>query len=236
MSLASWSQLGISVFQVPALVLHALSAMNERINASVEGISALWILLILFCEILIFSFCVSLKRVLKRVVDHLKESPGLLANKILYVITELFERNVHGIFIFSGMTFFLIACDISLKSFSLIYGLLFVVYGFKGFIDIARISLLETINAETDGHDVKLYYRLKWILILGGVLTTFVMLGNQLPIAYEVQDTFNRLFMVFLLAIALQLLSRWKVIPNLLCPYIHDKRPYLEKASSFCVC
>ena len=95
-------------------------------------------------------------------------------------------------------------------------------------IQLAHILLLENTTDES-GHDVKLYYRLRTTLLVGGIVTLATILVNQLPVNYEVQDLFGRLFMLFLLIVALVLMKSWEVVPTLLEPYIENKHAYLKR-------
>jgi potassium efflux system protein len=101
-------------------------------------------------------------------------------------------------------------------------------FTFKLIIGFSRIFLLETASVVSN-HDVNLFRGLKMAFLVGGVLTVCTMLVHQLPVPFEVRDFFNRLFMVFLLAVSVLLLKSWQVVPSLLAPYTHRKRPYVQR-------
>jgi potassium efflux system protein len=45
-----------------------------------------------------------------------------------------------------------------------------------------------------DGHDVRLYHKLRWMFLAGGIVTALAVFIYQLPVIYEVKDLFDRVF------------------------------------------
>lgn len=101
---------------------------------------------------------------------------------------------------------------------------------FRSLISIARRALLERIS-DSSGGDVRLYYRLKWLLLTGGWTTGLMVISHQLTFSAIVQDIFNRLFMVFLLAVSIVSWRSKEVIGHLLEPVLHKKKRYLQNAA-----
>ena len=99
---------------------------------------------------------------------------------------------------------------------------------------IARLVLLERIS-DSSGKDVKLYYRLKWLFLFGGWADALMVLGHLLPLAIIVQDLFNRLFMLFILAVSLVIWKSKDVIPYLLKPLVMGKKRYIKNAVALLV-
>ena len=80
--------------------------------------------------------------------------------------------------------------------------------------------------------DVKLYYRLKWLFLIGGWVTAFMVISYLLPLQLVLQDVFNRLFMVFILALSVVIWKSRTVIPMLIKPLLRSKKRYFLNAIS----
>ncbi len=105
---------------------------------------------------------------------------------------------------------------------------------FRNLILIARLMFLERIS-DASGRDVKLYYRLQWLLLMGGWSTALMIVSHQLPLSLLLQDIFNRLFMLFLLAVSCVAWKSKDMIPYLLWPLLKTKKRYLRNAISLLV-
>src|SRR6185437_14076828 len=99
---------------------------------------------------------------------------------------------------------------------------------FKAIVTLARLCLVETVN-DRAGHDVRLYYRLKWTILAGGLITACTVFLHQLPFIYEIKHLFYRLFLIFVAIVSLLLLKSWDVLPGLILHYIDDDRTYFRK-------
>ena len=119
-------------------------------------------------------------------------------------------------------------------NYQLLINLFLVWLTFRNLILIARLMLLERIS-DSSGKDVKLYYRLQWLLLAGGWSTALMVFGHQLPLSLLLQDIFNRLFMLFLLAVSLVAWKSKDVIRYLLRPLLKTKKRYLRNAVSLLV-
>jgi potassium efflux system protein len=93
----------------------------------------------------------------------------------------------------------------------------------------ARISLYETISNHK-GNDVKLYHRLFWLFSFGFIIRLCMILSEYFNTSYEVQDLFDRTFMLFIFFIALMLLKASQIVPELIIPAINPKRHYLIRS------
>ena len=72
---------------------------------------------------------------------------------------------------------------ISYAHYQLLFNLLTIWITFRVLILIARLALLERIS-DSSGKDVKLYYRLKWLLLFGGWTTALMVFSHVLPIDF----------------------------------------------------
>lgn len=129
----------------------------------------------------------------------------------------------------SLVTFFL--NHIPYVHYQLVLNLLIVAITFRSLIIIARLMLLENIE-ESSGHDATLYYRLKWLLLIGGWTTALMVLSHQLPLSLLLQDIFNRLFMLFMLAVSWVAWKSKDVVPYLLRNVLKTKKRYFRNAIS----
>jgi len=119
--------------------------------------------------------------------------------------------------------------NISINNSRLIFKLFIVWIAFRNIILVARIALLESVS-DSSGNDVKLYYRLKHLLQAGGWVTALMVFSHLFPLSLLMQDIFNRLFMLFLLAVALVIWRSKDVIPHVLRPVLKAKKRYVRKA------
>ncbi|MGC1181598.1 mechanosensitive ion channel family protein, partial [Legionella sp.] len=107
-------------------------------------------------------------------------------------------------------------------------------FTFRASILIARLVLLESIT-DSSGKDVKLYYRLKWLLLFGGWTTSLMTIGHLLPLSLVLQDIFNRLFMLFILTVSLVAWKSKDVIRYLIAPLLKNKKRYVHNAISLLI-
>lgn len=118
---------------------------------------------------------------------------------------------------------------LSFFSYQLLINLIFIWLIFRVLILIARISLLERVS-DSSGTDVRLYYRIKWLLLAGGWTTALMAISDQLPLSLLLQDIFSRLFMLFLLAVSLVAWKSRDFIVHMLLPVLKTKRKYFRSA------
>lgn len=119
--------------------------------------------------------------------------------------------------------------NLAFSHYRILVNLLLVWFVFRNLILIARLTLLERIS-DASGKDVRLYYRLRWLLIAGGWSTALMVLSHQLPLSYLMQDLFNRVFMIFLLALAVLIWKSKDLIPYLLRPILKAKKKYIKNS------
>lgn len=228
-SLNAWLNLGQTIVQIPALTIDKIASLYEPISSKLELVSN-WQWFIVLLGILIwFAIWLKLRQFLA--VDRVRlqqRSRGFFSAQTVIVVLQLLQRHLAGIMCLAGLIGLLFLLNIPIKLFYLIISMGIVCLLFSIVIQLAHILLLENTTDES-GHDVKLYYRLRTTLLIGGIITLAAILVNQLPVNYEVQDLFGRLFMLFLLIVALVLMKSWEVVPTLLEPYIENKHAYLKR-------
>jgi len=122
--------------------------------------------------------------------------------------------------------------DVPSQNYLFIVYLSFVWLVFKSMMTISRVCLVETTH-DTTGHDVRLYQRLKWIILIGGVITALTVFAHQLPLIYELKTLCDRLFLLFLMMISLLILRSWHVMPHMILSHMEHRHPYFEKSVRF---
>ena len=228
-SLNAWFGLGQTIVQIPTLTIDKLVGLYEPVINKLELVSSWQWLVVLLGALIWFATWLKLRRFLA--VDRVRlqqRSRGFFSAQTVIVVLQLLQRHLSGIMLLAGLIGLLFLLNIPIKLFLLIISMGVVCLIFSIVIQLAHILLLENTTDES-GHDVKLYYRLRTTLLVGGIVTLATILVNQLPVNYEVQDLFGRLFMLFLLIVALVLMKSWEVVPTLLEPYIENKHAYLKR-------
>jgi potassium efflux system protein len=119
-------------------------------------------------------------------------------------------------------------CDILMQNVSILINLALVGLFFKILLNAARLCLVETVHKRA-GPDVRLYHRLRWSFIVGGIVTALTVFIHQLPLIYEVKDLFDRLFLLCLLTVSVFLLKSWDVLPGLILPHIDERHTYVKR-------
>lgn len=223
-----WLNLGQKIAQFPPLVLQAVKATQQQLISGIKALDA-WrlggLILIEICWcMLMFWLNPRLQRIVSYYHDHIH---GAAANSI-YVILELVRRNYLGLTIGIGVTILFYVVGISNKIFTLVFYLAIVWFSFKSLKELVKISVFENIEDKSK-RDIRFYKRLKFIIMLGGLLTTFIVLTRQLPVQYEVEDIFNRFFMLFLLFISILLFKGNRIVSHLFTPYILGAPHYFKK-------
>lgn len=181
------------------------------------------------CMSIILLIAVALSRLLRIVIQD-KERSRLSAHLYDGILILLYKNMPYLALLTAIVTTFFLN-HIPFVNYELLVNLLLVWLIFRTFIQIARLALLERIS-DSSGQDVKLYYRLKWLLLVGGWTTTLMVLSQQLPLPLLLQDIFSRLFMLFLLAVSWVIWKSRDVIPSLLRPVLITKKRYFQNAIS----
>jgi potassium efflux system protein len=171
----------------------------------------------------------ALNRLLRMVIQD-KERSRLSAH--LYDgVLSLLHRNMPHLALLVIIILTVYFNHVPFANYQLLVNLILVWLTFRNFILVARLILLERVS-DSSGHDVKLYYRLRWLLLAGGWTTALMVFSHQLPLPLLLQDIFSRLFMLFLLAISWVIWRSKDVIPYLLQPLLITKKRYFQNAIS----
>lgn len=104
-----------------------------------------------------------------------------------------------------------------------------VIFIFSVILQTCRFWLVDTAIEENKKKSSLLYYRLRRVLSVGGLITLFSLIVHQVVLDYEVRNFVARLFMLFLVVIAFVLFRIWFVVPKLLEGYWVNRPRYLER-------
>lgn len=97
-----------------------------------------------------------------------------------------------------------------------------IFFCFSFLLHISRYYLVQnTVNQK--GQDVRLYRRVRILLISSALLATITLLVAQLPVSYVLQDLFQRMFMFIILLFGIFLWRSWRVVPNILAQQLHSR-------------
>lgn len=222
----SWLDLGEDIMLVPTLTYHVVKSLIINAAKALRSIDSVWTAFLIVFELIwtaVFYF--SRKWIAKKVSTMAEHLAGHLNFK--RVGLQVLYRNLIEIGLVGNIIWLFNFFAIPSQSFSFLIQLGFVWILFKSMLMTARLCLVETVH-DRDGHDVRLYRYLKWILSVGGVVTGMTIFVHQLPAIYELKDLTNRLFLLFLLVVSATLLRYWKLVPSILLPHISERRPYLK--------
>ncbi|HLB57626.1 MAG TPA: mechanosensitive ion channel domain-containing protein, partial [Gammaproteobacteria bacterium] len=223
----AWLDLGSELLLVPALTFEvtknlAVTVVKSLYSKSVSG----WLLLSVLEAAWVILFYFSSQFLTKRVSGMAEHESGHINLKWLGI--KVLHRNLLDIAIIGNVYWLFSLCQIPAQHFDFLIDLALVWLFFKVIITVARLCLLETLH-DRAGHDVRLYYRLKWVFLVGGVVTALTVFVHQLPVIFEVKDLFDRLFLLFLLVVSILLLKSWDVLPGLILPHIDERRTYFRR-------
>ncbi|WP_242602344.1 mechanosensitive ion channel domain-containing protein [Legionella rowbothamii] len=181
---------------------------------------------------LIASLFFMLNRFLKMLRSDKERSR--LAGYLLDGFLVLVQRNIPYLCLTAMLMMVFYVTHISFSNYQLVLKLIAVWFTFRIAILIPRLALLETLS-DSSGKDVKLYYRLKWLLLFGGWTTALMTIGHLLPLSLLLQDIFNRLFMLFLLAVSVVAWKSREVVRYLIHPLLTNKKRYVLNAISLLI-
>lgn len=228
LSLEAWSTLIYRLMLMPGLAVEAGHAIWGQGKLAFTHLNYWQVSSLFLLELCVLLGWYYLRKALTLVVNKIAQSKQSFADNILFLIFELLRRNITTTMVFLGLIFLCWFSGMPFKSFLPLVYLGLIWLAFKLALGFARLTLVES-TSNALGHDVKLYQHLRWAFVGGCVLTMLTVLAHQLPVVYEVRDFFSRLFMLFLLVVAILLLRNWQVVPRLLAAYVDGARPYFMR-------
>lgn len=230
--ISSWPFILKKIAAIPDLFIKYAKNLGLKVYDSYSWLSTSALLLFWSgCLILVMLFC-SLAYFLKSLqLDKERSSfTGYFYDGLLTIL----HRNIPYLCMISLMMFVFYMTHISFSNYQLLLHILVIGVTFRIVTLIARLVLLERIS-DSSGTDVKLYHRLKWLLLFGGWTTALMSVGHLLPLSILLQDLFNRLFMLFMLTVSLVAWRSKEVVRYLIRPLLTHKKRYVYNAISLVI-
>lgn len=223
----AWLDLGAEILLVPTLTYHIVKSLMIGLNNTFNHLSPTLWAVIVGLELLWFASFFWLNRFLLKLTSTMSaQASGHINLKRLTV--NVCARSLADVAVIGNLLIVFSFCNLPAQNYHFLVNVAWVWLLFKSIITTARICLVETPQNRA-GQDVRLYHRLQWTFLIGGVITALTVFVNQLPVIYELKDLFNRLFLVFLLVVSGLLLRSSEIVPALILPHIEDKRMYLQR-------
>lgn len=222
----AWWDLGAELLLVPSLTYQVLKNLATNILDAVKTMDYIWWLLFFGLEAFWIGVIYLSKNYLARAVSGMPDHEGGHVN-IKWLGIKLLHRTLIDIAVIGNLLGVFYFCGVPPQTFALFSKLSMAWIFFKAIITVARLYLVESLH-DSAGHDVRLFHRLQWSLVVSAVVTALTIFIHQLPVNYEVKDLFDRSFLLCLLIMSGFLLRSWSVLPGLILPYIDDKHTYLK--------
>lgn len=231
-NIGSWPIILKKIAAIPGLFYKYINTLSLKVYDSYLWLGPLSVVMLWGGFALIAGLFFILSRFLKTLRGDKERSrlTGYLYDGVLVLI----QRNIPYLCITAMLLFLLYITHISFSNYQLVLKLIAVWFTFRVSILIARLVLLESIS-DSSGKDVKLYYRLKWLLLFGGWTASLMTIGHLLPLSILLQDIFNRLFMLFMLTVSLVAWKSKEVIRYLVRPLLTNKKRYVHNAISLLI-
>ncbi|HTM63478.1 MAG TPA: mechanosensitive ion channel domain-containing protein [Gammaproteobacteria bacterium] len=222
----SMIDIGKEMLLVPALAFQVVKNLIVSLAKNVRSASALtWSIYLLSQFVLAFAFIFT-----NRLTQYLINKPSDWRERInsKWISLKWLDHHFIDLYLMLNvlvtMSIFMVPVDYYIF-FIYLFGVWFL---FKSIIMIARICLVETMN-HTAGKDMRLYKRLMWIFLVGGIFTAAAVFIYQLPLIYELKTLADRVFLLFMMVVSIMLLRFWDVVPNLILSHMEERHPYFEK-------
>lgn len=231
-NISSWPIILKKIAAIPGLFYKYIKTLSLKVYDSYLWLSPLSVAFLWSGFAFIVGISFILNRFLKTLHSDKERSrlTGYLYDGVLVII----QRNIPYLCFISMLWALFYITNISFSNYQLVLQLVAVWLTFRVSILIPRLVLLESIS-DASGKDVKLYYRLKWLLLFGGWTTSLMTIGHLLPLSLLLQDIFNRLFMLFMLTVSLVAWKSKDVIPYLIRPLLKNKKRYVHNAISLLI-
>ncbi|OAI46649.1 hypothetical protein AYO45_06245, partial [Gammaproteobacteria bacterium SCGC AG-212-F23] len=223
----AWIDLGQEILFVPTLGLQMIKSLSNTLIKNMHEADLSWWSLMCALQVLWLGAVVLLNRLLAKIVSGLKDHESGHIN-LKWVVIKLLRRCMVDVAFIGCVIGLFYLCNIPEENFIVLMNLGWVWLFFKAIITSARVCLMETMH-DNAGHDVRLYHRLKWSFVLGGVITALTVFVHQLPAVFELKDLFDRMFLLFLLVVSVFLLKSWEVFPEVILTYIDERHTYLRR-------
>ena len=232
-NLNSWPAILSKILSIPNQFYKYVTTLSLKVYDSYGWLTPLQRLMlwgVLLLNSMVFILLARAIKLLRNTTNERSRLTGYLFEGLLIII----QRNFVYLWLYATLRIVLYYTSISFANYQLLINLIIIWFIFRVLILISRLVLLERIS-DSSGKDVKLYYRLKWLFQFGGWSSALMVFSHLLPLPMLLQDLFNRLLMLFILAISLVTWKSKDVIFYLLHPLLAAKKRYVKNAVSLLV-
>lgn len=219
--------IGKEILLLPALTFQIAKSLVNSLIQSFEATSKLAWSFYAVIELLFVGCAFHLHKVLTGLLLRPSKWRDKINSKWLSL--QWLHRNFEDLFLIGNLIAFMSIFGIARHQYLFIVYLAIVWLVFKSIITIAKLCLVETTH-DTAGRDTKLYHRLKYIILLGALITAGTVFVHQLPLIYELKTLCDRIFLLLLMVVSLFLLRYYDVVPNLILNHMESNHPYLRKS------
>lgn len=221
---------GKEMLLLPALSFQVVKSLSNHLFKAFHDSGFLtWTLFALLQGILLFSFFFT-RKILATLIDRPSEWRDQINSRWLSLLC--LQRNFVDLFLFGNTLAIMCFFNVPLQNYIVIAYLGIIWFICKSMMIVSRICLVETTH-DSSGHDVRLYRRLRWIIVIGGMIVALTVFVHQLPLIYELKTLCDRLFLLLLMTISLLLLRSREVVPNLILWHMETQHPYLQRSIRF---
>lgn len=221
---------GKEILLLPALSFQVIKSLSTHLLKAfhVSGFLT-WVLFVMMQGVMLFTFSF-VHKILTSLIARPSPWRDQINSKWLSLLC--LHRNFLDIFIFGNAIATMCFFNVPLQNYIFIAYMGLVWLMCKSITIVSRICLVETTH-DTSGHDMRLYRRLRWIIVIGGIIVALTVFVHQLPLIYELKTLCDRLFLLLLMVISLLLLRSREVVPNLILWHMDSQHPYLQKSIRF---
>lgn len=225
--LNSWPDIFNQILHMPEQFYHYIKSLSIKVKDSYMWQDKLPKVMMWGVILLTLLGFIYFKKLMKRLIQDKERSrlTTYLYNGALVIL----DRNIILLSIITVLVEIFYFNQVLLANYLLLLNLLTVWISFRIFILIAHLGLMQRVS-DVSGEDVRLFYRLRKLLILGGWITALMVLSYQLPLSLLLQDIFNRLFMLFLMTASIAGWRSKDTVSEMLHPILKSKKTYLRNA------
>jgi len=219
--------IGKETLLVPALAFQEFKSLSYNLLKGINVTTTIGWTMLALIQALFLSAIIYLRHLLTS--WSLRPSQWRMQVNAKWLSLQCMRRNLLDVFVISNLIGTLFFFGVPLKYFMFIVNISMVWLVFKTIITIARICLAEATH-DTSGHDVRLYRRLKWLILAGLIITAITVFVHQLPLVYEIKAVCDWLFLSLLMIVSIMLLRSSQVVPHLIISHMETSHPYFEKS------
>ena len=224
-----WPEIAAEIMQIPSQFYLYLKSLVTKVFEYSRWHGGVFSFVMGGALLLIAITAISLYIFLQRMNQN-KARSRLSAHLFDGVLVIVQQNIIQVTLIAMGVTL-LILNQVAYSTYQLIFHLILIWMIYRQLVLIARLTLLERLD-DFSGHDVALYYRLKWLLLTGAWSTALMVMSYELPLSYVLQEIFNWLFMLFLFVLSLVLWKSRDAITYVLPPPWRNRRGYVRHVVS----